>query len=71
MARIHWLDVLIAPLTWLERTRGRRRLALLLVYGLILGVGGVLVGREAVLWRLPDCTPVDLAAGSARRPGRR
>ena len=62
MTRIHWLDVLIAPLTWVERVRGRRRLALLGLYGLILGVGGVLVGREAVLWRLPAAPePFDVA----------
>jgi len=62
MARIHWVDVLIAPLTWLERTRGRRRLALLMLYALILAVGGALIGREAVLWQLPDASePFDLA----------
>ncbi len=62
MAQIHWLDLLIAPLTWLERARGRRRLALLLLYALILSVGGVLVGREVALWQLPDAPePFDLA----------
>ncbi len=62
MARIHWLDALLAPLTWLERARGRRRLALLWLYASILVVGGVLVGREAVLWQLPGAPePFDLA----------
>jgi len=62
MARIHWVDVLIAPLTWLERTRGRRRLALLMLYALILAVGGALIGREAVLWQLPGAPePFDRA----------
>ncbi len=61
MQRIYWLDALLTPLTLLERTRGRRRLALLGLYGLILLVGGVLVGREAVLWRLPAAPePFDL-----------
>ena len=60
MARIQWIDVLIAPLTLGERARGRRRLGLLGLYGLILGVGGVLVGREAVLWRLPAVRSIDL-----------
>ncbi len=59
--RIHWLDALIAPLTWVERARGRRRLALLGLYAVILGGGGVLVGREAILWQLPDA-PEPVAA---------
>ena len=62
MAHLHWLDILIAPLTWLARARGRRRLALLGLYGLILGGAGVFVGREVVLWQLPDSPePFDLA----------
>ena len=62
MSQVHWLDVMLAPLTWLERARGRRRLALLSLYALILSVVGVLVGREAVLWQLPDAPePFDLA----------
>ncbi len=62
MASIHWLDVVLAPLTWLERTRGRRRLALVGLYATILGVVGSVIGREAVLWRLPDAPePFDLA----------
>ena len=62
MARLHWLDVLISPLTWLARARGWRRLALLGLYGLILGMIGLLMQREAVLWRLPDAPePFDLA----------
>ena len=62
MAQRHWLDILISPLTLLTRTRGRRQLGLLALYGLILGIAGVLIGREAVLWRLPDAPePFDLA----------
>ena len=62
MARIHWLDVVLAPLHWLEQARGWRRLLLLELYGLILGVGGALVSREAMIWRLPDAPePFDLA----------
>ena len=62
MASIHWLDVVLAPLTWLERTRGRRRLALVGLYATVLVVVGSVVGREAILWRLPDAPePFDLA----------
>lgn len=62
MPRIHWLDIPLAPLYWLERARGRRRVALAGLYGLVLVVGGSLVGREAVLWQLPAAPePFDLA----------
>ena len=67
----HWLDVLIAPQTWLARAQGRRRLALVGLYSLILGVVGVLVGRESVLCQLPDAPePFDLAKyGHVDLPG--
>ncbi len=59
-ARAHWLDVLLAPLTWVERAQGRWRLALVLLYALILGAIGLVAGREVVLWSLPDAPePVD------------
>ena len=62
MAQIHWLDLVLAPLHWLEQARGWRRLPLLGFYGVILSVGGVLVSREAMIWRLPDAPePFDLA----------
>ncbi len=58
---LHWLDIPLAPLHWLERARGRRRVALAGLYGLILGVLGVVVRREAVLWQLPAAPePFDL-----------
>ena len=56
--RLHWLDVLIAPLTWVERARGWRRPALLALYVML---GGI-VGREVALWPLPAIPePVDPA----------
>ncbi len=63
MARIHWLDILIAPLTWLERARTwPRRLALLAVYFVVVPAVAVLIGREVVLWPIPDVPePFDLA----------
>jgi hypothetical protein len=48
------LDWIIAPLTWLERARGRKRLGILFLYAMILLVGGVLGWREFSLWGLPD-----------------
>ena len=63
MALVHWLDVLIAPLTWLARARGRRRLALLAAYAVVLGVVGVLLAREVRFRRLPGVAdPVDRRA---------
>ena len=62
MARLDPIDALLLPLTWITRTRGRWRLLLLLGYGLVLGTIGALVGREAVLWKLPAAPePFDLA----------
>ena len=62
MARPHPIDALILPLTWVARARGRRRLLLLTGYAVILGTVGALVGREAILWKLPDAPePFDLA----------
>ncbi len=56
------LDWVIAPLTWIERTKGPKRVGLLLLYALILLVG-VLVGwRGFSLWGLPDIgEPFDVA----------
>ena len=62
MERLNWYEIPILPLRWLERSRGRWRLALLGLYVLILGVGGVLIGRETILWELPSAPePFDLA----------
>jgi hypothetical protein len=45
---------LIAPLLWLERSRGRKRLALATLYGLIVATAGVLLWRASRLSGLPD-----------------
>ncbi|HWE38350.1 MAG TPA: hypothetical protein VG406_17395 [Isosphaeraceae bacterium] len=56
-------DVALAPLTWLERARGRWRLALALLYLLILAVAAALTWRAFSLWDLPDVgEPFDVAA---------
>lgn len=56
-------DVALAPLTWLERARGRWRLALATLYLLILAVVAVLTWRAFSLWDLPDIgEPFDVAA---------
>ena len=54
--------VVTAPAHWLERARGRRRLALLMLYGLVLlGLGSV-VYRQSRLAGLPDIgDPFDTA----------
>ncbi len=49
-----WLRLLAAPLRWLEQAQGWRRPALLGLYALILGAGGVFLSREVVLWEIPD-----------------
>jgi hypothetical protein len=61
--------VAMAPLTWLERARGRKRLALVVLYGLVLVVAGVLGWRALSLRGLPDMgEPFDPALGSVRVP---
>lgn len=57
------LRVLMAPLFWLERARGRWRLLLLLVYLVVLLVVGTLLWRAMSLRGLPDIgDPFDVAA---------
>lgn len=61
------LRVLIAPAHWLERARGRRRLALVLLYLLIAAVPGAYLWRAATLAGLPDVgDPFDVEAFRAR-----
>ena len=62
-AKIRPLGVLLAPLRWLERARGRRRLLLIVLY-LIVGLfAAVLVWVAASLNNLPDVgEPFDVAA---------
>ncbi|HWE38345.1 MAG TPA: hypothetical protein VG406_17370 [Isosphaeraceae bacterium] len=56
-------DVALAPLTWLERARGRWRLALAVLYLVILVVVAALTWRAFSLWALPDIgEPFDVAA---------
>ncbi len=56
------LRVLIAPLIWIERVRGRRRLALLTLYALIAAAIALLAWRASRLSDLPDIgDPFDLA----------
>jgi hypothetical protein len=58
----------LAPLTWLERARGRRRTLLVLVYVLLGTVVGVLLWRASSLNGLPDVgDPFDAARFSAFR----
>lgn len=61
MSNWHWFEIPILPLRWIEQAGGRRRLALLSLYALVLSVGGVLIGRETILWELPAAPePFDL-----------
>jgi hypothetical protein len=46
--------VVLAPAFWLERTRGRRRLALLALYALIVATAAVLAWRASRLSGIPD-----------------
>jgi hypothetical protein len=56
------LRLFLMPLFWLERARGRRRLALLLAYGLVAAALGLLTWRVTCLNSLPDVgDPPDLA----------
>src|SRR5262249_9402865 len=57
------LRIPLAPLRWLERTRGRWRLALGLLYLVVLAVVVALTYRETSLWGLPDIgDPFDVEA---------
>ena len=63
MAQRHWLDVLIAPLVWIARARGWRRQTLVGASAVVLGGVGMLIGREAALWQIPNVPdPVDRRA---------
>ena len=56
------VDLAIAPLTWLERSRGWKRRGLAFLYLLISMTVGVLGWRELSLWRLPNAPePFDVA----------
>lgn len=48
------LNVLMMPLVWVERAKGRWRLALLLLYALIAGLLGLFSWRVLALRSLPD-----------------
>lgn len=59
--------VLSTPLRLAERLRGRRRIALLAAYGLIVGAAALLAWRQSSLRGLPDIgDPFDVAAFTAR-----
>jgi hypothetical protein len=54
-------DLMIAPLTLLERSKGRKRLGLAFLYLMIALTVGVFGWRAVSLWRLPDSPePFDL-----------
>ena len=56
------VDYVIAPLTWLERSKGWKRGGLVLLYLVTALIVGLLGWRELSLWRLPDIgDPFDLA----------
>jgi hypothetical protein len=58
-----------APLVWLERARGRRRAALVLLYALVAMVPTAFLAREMGLSGLSDIgDPFDVAAFRAPRP---
>ena len=54
MEKLGLLDLAIAPLTWLERSRGWKRRRLVAIYLLVVMVVGVFGWRELSLWRLPN-----------------
>ena len=72
MAKAGLLDLAIAPLTLLERTKGWRRRGLILLYLLVASVVGVVGYRELSLWRLPNIgEPFDTAKfGTVNVPDR-
>lgn len=58
----------LAPLVWVERVKGRKRLALLALYGLFALLVGSLIWRATSLRTLPDLgEPFDVAAFQAYR----
>src|SRR5579884_3283015 len=62
------LGMVLAPATWLERSRGRRRRRLILLYALVAAFVGFWVWWATSLWKLPDPgDPFDLAAFEAVR----
>lgn len=55
-------DRIIAPLIWLERSRGWKRRGLTLLYLAIVATIGAIGWRQASLWQFPDAPePFDLA----------
>jgi hypothetical protein len=54
MEKAGLVDVAIAPLHWLERSRGWKRRGLIVLYALIAATAGILGWREMSLWRLPE-----------------
>ncbi len=54
MEKAGLLDAAIAPLHWLERSRGWKRRGLVLLYVTIAATVGLLGWREISLWRLPN-----------------
>ena len=62
-AKVRALDVLLAPLRWLERARGRRRLLLIVLYLIVGWFAALLIWVAASLNNLPDVgEPFDVAA---------
>ena len=58
-----WVTVALAPLLAIERTRGWRRLGLLVLYGIAALVIGAFLWRRAQLAAVPDVgEPFDVAA---------
>jgi hypothetical protein len=57
-----FVSVALAPLTLLERVRGRKRLLLLALYGVLLSVAGALAWRAMSLRELSDAEPFDTKA---------
>ena len=69
-----WVTVALAPLRAIERTRGWRRLGLLVLYGVVALVIGAFLWRRAQLAAVPDVgEPFDVAAfrSPARVPDER
>lgn len=61
--RYGFLERLFAPARWLERAKGRKRVALAGLYSLIIAIVGCLFWRAARLAGIPDTAdPVDLNA---------
>ncbi len=61
--RVHPLNALVAPLRWLERSRGWRRRLLILVYLIVGTIAGTLIWVATSLNALPDVgDPFDVKA---------